>query len=52
MRRCGLDGVPARKAVAAVSKKRKAPGAFDAQPAGPSSSRGPLDSFIVHGTPL
>ena len=44
--------VPARKQKAAVSKKRKLPGAFDVQQAGPSTSRGPLDSFVVHGTPV
>jgi hypothetical protein len=43
---------PARKQKAAVSKKRKLPGAFDVQPAGPSTSRGPLDSFVVHGMPV
>ena len=32
--------VPARKQPAAVTKKRKLPGAFDVQPAGPSTSRG------------
>ena len=44
--------VPARKQKAAVCKKRKLPGAFDVQPAGPSTARGPLDSFVVHGTPV
>lgn len=43
---------PPRKQKATVSKKRKLPGAFDVQPAGPSSARGPLDSFVVHGQPV